>query len=695
MLIELTLLGGVTYWLKKKRAQKKSIQPVTDLQVLEESNPSVSNSFQVTTLLKDIKNSVMTDEREQLQQTIDPSLSAAIETAQKQTWKNTKLSAGSVGLALLSKSFPIFAIPSALLILYLFRGMFHLILKDFKRKQYLSSSLMTGIILFGIIATGQLVLASLLGIIGGFFARIIHRIEASSQQQLVTIFNDHPAQVWVLKEGVEIQMDYEAIKIGDIVSVKAGEVIPVDGVIAFGSADIDQHVLTGESQAVEKTIGDTVFASTLLLSGRIGICVETSGQDSVVAQIGKVLNETKSYKDTQMLRGRAIANRFMLITLGLSAVTVPLLGATSAVAILSAGLGSSLSFLGPLTVLSYLQILSRNGILVKDGRVFEFLREVDTVVFDKTGTLTLEQPTVGKIHALGDYSETTVLRYAAAAEYRQPHPIAKAILARAKATQLELPELDNASYEMGFGIKVMIDDLLIRVGSARFLQREGIILPGTQAIEEQAETEGYSLIYVGINQQLAGILEIQPTLRPEAQQIIAYLKQRDIKLYIISGDHEKPTRKMAQQLGIDNYFSETLPANKAQLVEKLRNEGRFVCFIGDGINDAIALKAAQVSISIKGASSAATDTAQIIFMDGTLNHLEQLFNLADDFEETMKSNYVVSIVPGIITISGVYLLNFGFATGLGLFYLGMMAGLGNVFLPLAKHQDITREQADK
>jgi hypothetical protein len=131
MLIELTLLGGgVTYWLKKKRAQKESIQPVTDLQVFEESKPSVSNSFQVTTLLKDIKNSVMTDEREQLQQTIDPSLSAAIETAQKQTWKNTKLSAGSIGLALLSKSFPILAIPSALLILYLFRGMFHLILKE-------------------------------------------------------------------------------------------------------------------------------------------------------------------------------------------------------------------------------------------------------------------------------------------------------------------------------------------------------------------------------------------------------------------------------------------------------------------------------------------------------------------------------------------------------------------------------------
>lgn len=691
MLIELTLLGsGITYWLKKRQEKKESIETTSDLVSSEQTSDTVNMMM----LLKDIRDAVLVDEREQLQLEIAPALEETLEKSRQRNRKTIKLSVGATGLALLSKVFPIFTLPTILLILYLFRTMFKLALQDIKKGYYFNTFLMTGIILLALIATGQLILASLLGIIGGFFSRLINRIETNSQHHLVDVFSHHPAKVWVVREEVELQLDYAAVKLGDIVTVNAGEIIPVDGVIEFGIAEIDQHILTGESQPVKKIGGDSVFASTLLLSGRIGIRVDKSGEDSIAAQVGHILNSTQSYKDSQMSRGREIANRFIPVTLGLSAVTLSLLGAKSAVAILSAGLGSSMAFLGSMSVLSYLQILSRNSILVKDGRVFEFLREVDTVIFDKTGTLTLEQPTLGKIYPFGEYSETAVLRYAAAAEYRQSHPIAKAILAKAEQAHLKLPEIENTSYETGYGIKGKVEGLLIRVGSARFLQRDGVDLPDTQQIEQQAESDGYSLIYVSINQHLAGILEIQPTLRPEAHQVIAYLKQRGLKLYIISGDHEEPTRKMADTLGIEHYFSETLPENKARLVTKLRNEGRFVCFIGDGINDSIALKTAQVSISIKGASSAATDTAQIIFMDGTLNRLKQLFELEDSFETTMETNLITSFAPGIITISGVYLFNFGFATGLSLFYLGFLAGIGNVFLPLAEHQLKTQNPVD-
>ncbi len=689
MLIELTIFcAGSTYWLNKIRPRKTLIQLLSDSTQAKKPPHQPSNSFSVVTLLKDIKKSFMTDEREQLQLAIDPRFNETLAKNHQQTRRNLQISLGAIGLALLGRVYSVFIIPSIFAILYSFRGMFKIIWMDLKRGYYLSTLLMSALILLGLIATGQLVLASLLGLIGGFFAKIINRIEANTQQQLINIFSDHPSQVWLLRDGVEIQLDFEAIQIGDMVIVNAGEIIPVDGIIQSGIAQIDQHILTGESQPVEKCTGDSVFASTLLLSGRISVRVETSGEDSLAAKIGKILDKTQSYKDTQMTRGREIANHFLPVTMGLSAITLPILGAKSAVAILSAGLGSSMSFLGPMSILSYLQILSRNSILVKDGRVFELLRQVDTVVFDKTGTLTLDQPTLGEIHAFGDYSEATVLRYAASAEYRQPHPIAKAILARAEKEQLQIPEPDAASYVTGYGIKVTVDGLLIRIGSARFLQREGIELPDTlNSIEQQAESNGYSLIYVGIDQQLAGIFEIQPTLRPEAKKVIQFLKQRGLKLYIISGDHDEPTRKMAQALGIDDYFSETLPENKAELVNGLRQNGQFVCFIGDGINDTIALKSAQVSISIKGASSAATDTAQIVFMDSTLSRLEQLFNLADKFEDTMESNLAISIIPGVITIGGVYLLHFGAATGMVLFYFGMIVGLGNVFWPLVKHQD--------
>ncbi|OAD23484.1 heavy metal translocating P-type ATPase [Candidatus Thiomargarita nelsonii] len=364
------------------------------------------------------------------------------------------------------------------------------------------------------------------------------------------------------------------------------------------------------------------------------------------------------------------------------------MGPVPALTVLWSELGSNMIYAGPLTILSYLQILSRHGILVKDGRVLESLRQVDTVVFDKTGTLTLEQPTVGQIHRLGDWDENTLLGYAAAAEYRQPHPIAKAIVDKAASKNLELPDLDEASYEVGYGIKVLIDGQLIRVGSGRFMSREGIELPEVaQNIQAQAEEMGFSLIYIGIDQQLGGILEMHPNIRPEAVEIIHFLKQRGMKLYIISGDHEHPTRRMAETLDIDHYFAEVLPENKAKLVKELCEEGRFVCFIGDGINDAIALKSAQVSISLKGASTAATDTAQIIFMDGTLNHLEQLFQLADEFEKTMHTNFITTIVPGVICIGGVYFLHFGIAMGMGLYYVGSAVGLSNILWPLVKYQD--------
>jgi Cu2+-exporting ATPase len=317
------------------------------------------------------------------------------------------------------------------------------------------------------------------------------------------------------------------------VIVNAGEILPVDGVIQTGLANIDQHILTGESQPVERTVGEKVFASTLLLSGRIAVLAETAGEETVAAGIGQVLNKTQNYKDNLMARGQKIADRFLPVEIGLGAVTWIALGPTSALAVLWSGLGANMAIAGPLSVLNYLQILSRQGILIKDGRVFESLRQVDTVVFDKTGTLTLEQPRVGQIHTLGNETESSVLRYAAAAEYRQPHPIAKAILAKASELELILPAMDEAQYEMGYGIQVKVENRLIQVGSQRFMQQKQIEIPeNATPIEQAAEEKGYSLIYVAIDQQVAGILEMRPSIRPETLEVIKYLKQRGLKLSI-------------------------------------------------------------------------------------------------------------------------------------------------------------------
>lgn len=677
MLIELALLGsGATILWKRRKSRSRQLIKKT------------SHPFSSRRLIKDLHHAIRADGREQLQLDIDPERQQALAQEQQNNRRKMLYSLGATGLAVIGNVYPVFAIAGAVAVLYLSKEVFTLIHKDFKRGHFLSVYLVGFITILGMIATGHLILAALTGVMASFFASIINRLDNNSQRQLINVFSSHPQQVWLMRDGIEIQVNFQNLKAGDLIVVNAGEVIPVDGIIHDGEGQVDQHMLTGESRPVEKLQGEVVFASTLLLSGRVIIEVATAGNETMASKIGDVLNQTQSYKDTLINRGQKTADRLLPIELGVSAITLPLLGPTAALTILWSNLGTMMAPLGSLSVLNYLHILANHNILVKDGRVFESLRQVDTVVFDKTGTLTLEEPTVGNIHTLNGFDQTTVLRCAAAAEYRQPHPVAKAILSKAKAEDIQLPNVEEASYKVGYGIQVTVEGQVIRVGSARFMKREGIFTSQEELalINQHAEQESYSLVYVAIGQKMAGVLELKPTIRPEAEEVIQNLKKRNIKLYIISGDHEGPTKKMAEALGVNHYFAEVLPENKASHVENLKKEGRFVCFIGDGINDAIALKAAHISISLKGASTAATDTAQIIFMDGTLNKLETLFQFADEFEVSMRRNLLLSTLPGSTIIGGVYLSHFGLLTAMSITYFSGFIGLLSVLLPLIKHQ---------
>ena len=310
------------------------------------------------------------------------------------------------------------------------------------------------------------------------------------------------------------------------------------------------------------------------------------------------------------------------------------------------------------------------------------MREVDTVVFDKTGTLTEDRPQIGNIHTWHGYDVDTVLSYAASAEQKQSHPIALAIRQEAQTRNLTIPDTDNSSYQLGLGLRVEIAGLTVRVGSERFMQREQIPLSASsEEAKLAAQQMGFSLVYVAIEDKLAGAIELQPTIRPEAKAVIDALAERNLDLYIISGDQEAPTRYLAQTLGIANYFAETLPENKAQLIEQLQQEGRSVCFIGDGINDSISLKKANVSVSLQGASTIATDTAQIILMSGTLEKLPRLFEIAEQLDGNMKGNLAASVIPGVITIGGVYLFQFGVLAACVLYNVGLAAGVANAMLP--------------
>jgi len=509
--------------------------------------------------------------------------------------------------------------------------------------------------------------------------QILAKTQDHSKKVLTNLFDQQPNQVWVLKNKIEVEVPLESVSVNDIVVVNTGEVVPIDGVIIEGNAMIDQHTLTGESQPAEKGIGEKVFAATSVVSGKLKVKVEKTGLNTTVSKIGELLNRTADFKTDLQSKGEKWADQIAIPLLGVSAFGLPFVGLIATTAILNSSFGNRMRLTAPLGVLNHLNLASHKGILVKDGRALECLTKVDTVLFDKTGTLTEEQPKVGQIIVCEDYQKNDLLTYAAAAEGKLSHPIAKAIVNKAKESKIRLPEIEDSQYKIGLGITVFLEQKIIKVGSYRFMTMANIAIPKEiEKAMDDSHSQGYSLIMVAIDDEVKGAIEIQPSIRPEVKSIISGLRQRGVKhIAIVSGDHKQPTENLANALGMDSYYYDVLPENKAQIVEQLQQKGKVVCFIGDGVNDAIAIKKANVSISLKGATSIATDLAQVIFMDGRLSRLCELFDIANSLETNLRNTLKILLMPVILDIGGALFLNFNMMNAVIINQLGLIFALGN------------------
>jgi heavy metal translocating P-type ATPase len=523
---------------------------------------------------------------------------------------------------------------------------------------------------------------------------LVKRSRDSSQKLLLSALGKQPKYAWLCRGATEVQVSADKLEKGDIIVVHTGEVVPVDGHVFEGMALVDQHALTGESTPAEKASGDQVFASTLLVAGEIKVIVEMSGSDTASAKIGQILSDTAGYKMSSQHKGERLADKAVLPTLGAGALGWAMIGPVGAVAVLNSDLGTGIRMAVPLAMLSSLTLCASKGILVKDGRALEMMNQVDTVLFDKTGTLTRERPEVGRVITADGWEPDEILGYAAAAERKFHHPIALAILHKSDELGLILPRTDDTQYKVGYGITVQIDGRTVRVGSKRFLESEGIAIPA-RILEslERAHLDGHTMVMVGVDDDLGGAIELRAAVRPEVPEIVRGLRDRGIKhLAIISGDHDAPTRRLAESLGMDRYFAQVLPADKADYVAKLQAEGRKVCFVGDGINDSIALKKADVSISLRGASSIATDTANIVFLEGGLSKLCDLRDIARDLDRNVNRSWAMIVTPNVANVVGVFTMGFGIMTSVITNNVSALFALGNGLLPLRK---IKRAEAER
>jgi heavy metal translocating P-type ATPase len=570
------------------------------------------------------------------------------------------------------------------------RGAYNVVVNE----RRLGVDLLDSIVVMGCLATLQVFPGAILSWCLSFGRYLVRRTEDNSKKLLLGAFGKQPRYVWLVKDGIEIEMSLDRLEKGDVVAVHTGEVVPVDGIIVEGLAMIDQHALTGEATPAEKGVGDRVFASTVMVAGKIRVAVEKSGSETATARIAQVLNDSAGYKLAAQHRGEQLADKAVIPTLCLGGLALPVLGPPGAMAVINSDLGTGIRMAAPLAMLSTLALCAQKGVLVKDGRALDLLCEVDTVLFDKTGTLTRERPEVGRMIGANGFRPIQVLRLAAAAELRFHHPVALAILQKATEEGLHLPPTDATQYKVGYGITVGLEGRRVRVGSRRFMEMEGVPLtPEVADGLDEAHRQGHTMVMIAVDDELGGALELRASVRPEVGGIVRGLRERGIKhIAIISGDHEAPTRKLAEELGMDRYFAQVLPADKADYVEKLQKEGRKVCFIGDGINDAIALKKANVSISLRGATSIATDTAHVVFMEQSLGKLCELRDIARELQRNVRNSWLMILAPNIACIAGVFTLGFGIGASVVTNNVGALAALANGLLPMRKVAEIEAER---
>lgn len=540
------------------------------------------------------------------------------------------------------------------------------------------------------LASGYYVMASLCSAVYFSSYKLLAKTQSRSMRRVQSLFNDNPRHVWLSYDDVEVEVPFDSLQPGDVIVLHAGEFVPIDGTVVRGVATVDQRALTGESMPVEKAEGDSMLASTSLLSGKVYVRVDKTGAATTAANIQRVLNNTANYTDAVEQEAGRFSNRMAGPALLAGGATALLLGPMQGIAMIGCDQSELTRVSNPLGMLNYLDMSAQRGVLIKDGRCLEILRGVDTVVFDKTGTLTLDQPHVGYIHCFGDWTENEVLRLAAAAEAKQSHPIAAAIRAAAAERNLTLPALDDACYEIGYGLKVDIEGHWVYVGSARYMRNQQIDMVDEAHLAnvlKHCDHHGFSLVYVAHGQKLVGMLELHSSIRPEARTVVRQLLDRGLDLIIVSGDNEQPTRHLAEQIGIPHYYANVLPHEKAEVIQRLRSNGKSICFVGDGINDAVALKTANVGVSIHGASDAALDTANVILMDRTLSQLGTLFTFADEIARSRQHGYRITIATSAVGAVGVLCLGFGLPAALMLYLITGVATTGAAMLPRLTHRD--------
>jgi Cd2+/Zn2+-exporting ATPase len=474
-----------------------------------------------------------------------------------------------------------------------------------------------------------------------------------ARKAIASLIQLSPKTAWVKRNGIEVQVPIEEVQVNEVVIVKPGERIPVDGKIISGCGSINQSTLTGESIPVEKGIGDKVYCGTFNEAGSCELEATQVADDTKLAQIKRLIIDAQAEKSpTQRMMDR-FARYFipaiLLIALFTFLFTREI---TRAITILIVACPCALVLGAPTAVVAAIGNAARNGILIKGGGYLEQMGRMKTLLLDKTGTLTKGRPQVSEITSFDGSDEKDLLYWAAIAEKRSEHPLAKAVSEKAEALGLTIPHPQAFENFRGKGVKVQWDSKTILVGRAELLKDEGIDLPEpAKRFLESRESEGMTSLLVSVDRRPLGTILISDTLRGDARSAVDKIREEGVsEIWMLTGDNEKVAAKIAKELGV-SYEAKLYPEEKVQRVKEWRRKGRVVAMVGDGVNDAPALAAADIGIAMGAVGTdVAIETADIALMTDELLKLPGVIRLSRKALRVIKENIVFAIVFNTVLI---------------------------------------------
>ncbi len=464
------------------------------------------------------------------------------------------------------------------------------------------------------------------------------------------------SKVWLVTDDTEVQVGTDTIKPGDRVRIHMGTVIPFDGIVTDGEATVNEASLTGESMPVAKHTESYVYAGTVLEEGELTIRVKETSGSTKFEKIVTMIEETEKLKSAVESKAEHLADRLVPYTLAGTALTYAITrNVTKALSILMVDFSCALKLAMPISVLAAIREANAHHITVKGGKFMEAVAEADTIVFDKTGTLTKAQPTVVDVVSFNGDSKEDLLRLAACMEEHFPHSVAKAVMDAAKEHGLTHEEMHSkVEYIVAHGISTTVNGRKAIIGSHHFVfEDEKCAIPtGKEEIFKNLPEE-YSHLYLGIEGELAAVICIEDPLRPEAPEVITALRQAGFtQIVMMTGDSDHTAKAIAAKVGVDKYYSEVLPEDKAKFVEEAKAQGRKVLMVGDGINDSPALSAADVGIAISDGAELAREIADITIGADDLSVMVTLKEISNGLMEKIHRNYrrIVGINGSLIAL---------------------------------------------